>query len=214
MNWQSSKVHPARFIAATSQASATFEASRARLNMLSPQNTRSKPTPYSPPTSRVAFPAFDRMGASRQMKRPVAGRDPLADPAFGMFGARRRAGFDHLREGFVAADAVFLLSQELGQRMGTVELVERDDRASPRFDPEDVRIVAVVGHGEDAAAIGEQQCFRWDDLGRRRVHAAILTFLCHRGNGLLADRGQAQTARTLPCTDLATRGLAMVGPCL
>jgi len=45
VNWQSSNSHLARRIAATSHASATFEASLARLNMLSPQNTRPKPTP-------------------------------------------------------------------------------------------------------------------------------------------------------------------------
>lgn len=45
MNWQSSSVTPACFSATTSQANATLEASVARLNMLSPQNTRSKPTP-------------------------------------------------------------------------------------------------------------------------------------------------------------------------
>ena len=45
MNWQSSSVARARRSAATSQASATFEASLRVLNMLSPQNTRSNPTP-------------------------------------------------------------------------------------------------------------------------------------------------------------------------
>jgi hypothetical protein len=45
VNWQSSNSAPPRRSAATSQASATFEASLARLNMLSPQNTRAKPTP-------------------------------------------------------------------------------------------------------------------------------------------------------------------------
>ncbi len=45
MNWQSSKAKPARRIIATSQASATLEALSARLNMLSPQNTRSNATP-------------------------------------------------------------------------------------------------------------------------------------------------------------------------
>jgi len=45
MNWQSSSLQPPRRSAATSQASATLEASRSKLNMLSPQNTRSKPTP-------------------------------------------------------------------------------------------------------------------------------------------------------------------------
>lgn len=45
MNWQSSKRAPARFSAATSQASATFDALGIRLNIDSPQNTASKPTP-------------------------------------------------------------------------------------------------------------------------------------------------------------------------
>jgi hypothetical protein len=45
MNWQSSSSIPACRMIATSQASATFEALSARLNMLSPQNTESKPTP-------------------------------------------------------------------------------------------------------------------------------------------------------------------------
>jgi hypothetical protein len=45
MNWQSSSSIRAAFIAATSQASATLEALAAWLNMLSPQNAPSKPTP-------------------------------------------------------------------------------------------------------------------------------------------------------------------------
>jgi hypothetical protein len=52
VNWQSSNSPPPRRSAATSQANATFEASDTRENMLSPQNTRAKPTPYNPPTSR------------------------------------------------------------------------------------------------------------------------------------------------------------------
>jgi len=45
MNWQSSRLPPARRIAATSHASATLDASDRRENIDSPQNTRSKPTP-------------------------------------------------------------------------------------------------------------------------------------------------------------------------
>jgi hypothetical protein len=45
MNWQSSSCAPPWRSAATNHASATFEASVRRENMLSPQNTRSKPTP-------------------------------------------------------------------------------------------------------------------------------------------------------------------------
>jgi hypothetical protein len=40
MNWQSSKVKPPARSRATSQASATFEASLARLNIDSPKNAR------------------------------------------------------------------------------------------------------------------------------------------------------------------------------
>ncbi len=45
MNWQSSRLAPPRRSAATSQASATFEASGTRLNIDSPQKTASNPTP-------------------------------------------------------------------------------------------------------------------------------------------------------------------------
>jgi len=45
LNWQSSNSPPPIRKAATSQASATFDASATRENMLSPQNTRAKPTP-------------------------------------------------------------------------------------------------------------------------------------------------------------------------
>ena len=45
MNWQSSRVKLPTFSRATSQASATFEASVARLNMLSPKKARPSFTP-------------------------------------------------------------------------------------------------------------------------------------------------------------------------
>ena len=45
MNWQSRSVEPPTFRRATSQASATFEASVARLNMLSPKKARPSFTP-------------------------------------------------------------------------------------------------------------------------------------------------------------------------
>lgn len=55
MNWQSSKAYPPVFILATSHAKATFDASVARLNMLSPKNARPSFTPYKPPTSSASF---------------------------------------------------------------------------------------------------------------------------------------------------------------
>ena len=45
MNWQSSRVKPPTFSRATSQASATFEASGRRENMLSPKKAVPSRTP-------------------------------------------------------------------------------------------------------------------------------------------------------------------------
>jgi outer membrane usher protein FimD/PapC len=45
MNWQSSKVKCPTFIRATSQASATFDASALRLNIDSPKKARPSLTP-------------------------------------------------------------------------------------------------------------------------------------------------------------------------
>jgi hypothetical protein len=45
MNWQSSKAKPPTLSRATSQASATFDASVIRLNMDSPKNARPNLTP-------------------------------------------------------------------------------------------------------------------------------------------------------------------------
>jgi hypothetical protein len=45
MNWQSRSVNPPTFSRATSQASAIFEASVIRLNMLSPKKARPSFTP-------------------------------------------------------------------------------------------------------------------------------------------------------------------------
>ncbi len=51
MNWQSSSSNPPTRSRAISQASATFDASVAVLNIDSPKNARPNAMPYSPPTS-------------------------------------------------------------------------------------------------------------------------------------------------------------------
>ncbi len=53
MNWQSSRVKPAKRSRATSQASATFDASVRRDTIDSPKKARPSATPYSPPTSSL-----------------------------------------------------------------------------------------------------------------------------------------------------------------
>ena len=64
MNWQSSRVKPPTFSRATSQASATFDASVARLNMLSPKKARAEFDAVEAADELAVLPAFDRMGVA------------------------------------------------------------------------------------------------------------------------------------------------------
>ena len=85
--------------------------------------------------------------------------------------SRGSASLQDFAERFVATDPQGAPAQGPRERAGEVESVERQDRPLPRLDPEDLGIVARVGHREDAAAVGEQQQRRVDDRGGGRgVH--------------------------------------------
>ena len=105
------------------------------------------------------LPAFDRMRMPCQMQRVVAGLDPVADPAFGMFLARGGAFANHIGETGVASDVKTILPQHFLQAFRKTKPVERNDRSLARLHPVDFGIAAVVGHGENAATIGAQQKF-------------------------------------------------------
>ena len=55
--WQSMSRHPPSNSARAAVTNAAFDASGARVNMLSPKKTRPSATPYSPPTSSPSFQA-------------------------------------------------------------------------------------------------------------------------------------------------------------
>lgn len=94
------------------------------------------------------------MGVACGVQMAIAGLYAVADPAFGMAGARLRARMDDRSKIRIQRDAKAPLSNDLAQAAGTAELIERDDRAFARFDPEDFRVIATVRHRENAAAIG------------------------------------------------------------
>lgn len=123
----------------------------------------------------VLHPAFDRMGMAHGMQPGIGGRDSVADPGFARFGhARRRAGLDHLLESSVAGDAKAPPPQGARQRMRAMHAIEWQNATPFGLHPEDLGIITMVGHGEDAAAIGQQHEGRIDDrvgnLGPRVAH--------------------------------------------
>ncbi len=126
---------------------------------------------------RPGLPAFDRMGMAQLVQADVARLDPVADPALAaaavmLVPARPGAGLHCFGEGGVAGDAEPAPPQCPGQRARTVKTVQRQYRPAARLDPEDIGVVAVVGHRKHAAAIGEHQHGGIDDLrGGGAVHA-------------------------------------------
>src|SRR3546814_4391671 len=50
--------------------------------------------------------------------------------------------------------------QRLAKAARHVKGIEHDDAAHPRVDPEQLRVVAILGHGKDADGVGLQQHIR------------------------------------------------------
>jgi hypothetical protein len=106
----------------------------------------------------------------------VARGDAVADPAFAAaVAARRGAGVHDFGKSCVAGEREALAPQRARQRVRQVEPVERQDRPLARLDPEYLGIITMIGHGKDAAAVGEHQQFGVDDRrGDASVHVPIL----------------------------------------
>ena len=128
----------------------------------------------------ITLPALQRMGMAKPVQVQITRDDPLADPALatggvilGLGGARRGAGLHDFAKGFIAAHAKAPAPQGSRQRARAAEVVERQDRAGIRLDPEYVGIIPAVGHRKDAAAIGEHQQLGIDAArGGGAVHRA------------------------------------------
>lgn len=113
----------------------------------------------------AVLPAFDGMRCAQFMQGAIAAFDSVADPGPAAIAPWARAGADHFAKGGVASDRKCALAQNLGQRARAVKPVQRKDCPAPRFDPENLGIVARIRHREHAGAIGHQQQFRVDRRG-------------------------------------------------
>lgn len=107
-------------------------------------------------------PTFDAVRMA-ELEQPVVARadhrvDPRRRPVVGGRGAER----DHIGKGGVGRDAEAVRHDDLFQAVRQVKATQRQDRAQPRFDPMDRRVVRPVGHRENTLRIGAQKQRRVD----------------------------------------------------
>lgn len=120
--------------------------------------------PVEPAGEFAVQPAFDAVRMA-ELEQPVVTRadhrvDPGRRPVVGGCGAER----DHIGKGAVGRHAKAVRHDGLFQAVREVKAVQRQDRAQPRFDPMDRRVVRPVGHWKNALRIGAQQQRRIDGL--------------------------------------------------
>ena len=86
--------------------------------------------------------------------------DGRIDPRVAAIGSLLCAAADDVGEAGVDRDRVAVRFDGRGKAARNMELVERQDAALVRPDPEDILGVAALGHGKDAQAIGQQTALR------------------------------------------------------
>jgi len=115
-----------------------------------------------PTDQLVLLPAFDAVRVA-DLEQAVVTRldyrvDPRCRPVARGLGAQR----NHVGKGAVGGDAKAIGDDRLFQAVRQAEAIERQDRAQPRFDPMDRRVIRPVGHRENTLRISTQQQCRVD----------------------------------------------------
>lgn len=105
----------------------------------------------------VLQPAFDAVRFSCGVQRQKRFFDIGVDPGFAAVGGRLGAVPDDGGEGVVAGNAKPILPYCLCQGRREVETLQRQDRTPFGFHPIGMRIIARIGHRENAVRIGTQQ---------------------------------------------------------
>src|SRR5438045_5808499 len=107
------------------------------------------------------------MGVTRSVEREHGLLELGVDPGLLAVGAGR----NHSGEIAVARDCELARADRPAERARDVEMVERDDRAVARLDPEQFVRLAAVGHGENAGRIALEQQARIE-----ATHGASLSY--------------------------------------
>ena len=104
----------------------------------------------------VFEPDLDAVGEPARVQCHEHIDDGGVDPGVAAIGSLLRAAADDVAKGGIDRDRITVRFDGRGEPARNMELVERQDAALVRPDPEDVLGVAALGHGEDAEAIGQQ----------------------------------------------------------
>jgi hypothetical protein len=100
------------------------------------------------------------MGVPHPVQRGVERQDLVVDPGARAPLGRFRAAVHHALEILVETDPVPARADRALEALRHVEMFKIDDAAHARVDPEQVRILAILRHREDADGIGPQQHVR------------------------------------------------------
>ncbi len=103
------------------------------------------------------LPAFDAVGMAEAEEPLVARFDHRVDPRRRAVGGGLGAERHHVCEGAIGGDVEMLADDRPFQPARQAEAVQRQDRAQPRLDPMDRRVVRRVGHREKPLRIGAEQ---------------------------------------------------------
>jgi hypothetical protein len=112
-----------------------------------------EPTDEIAPAILADVPALDRMSETGAVEAARGLLDGGVDPRLLAVGA----GQHDLVERLVMGDGEAARAKAASERARAMEALEREVRALPRLDPEDVVGVATVGHREDACGIATKQ---------------------------------------------------------
>ena len=102
-------------------------------------------------------PAFDAVRVAELEQSVVTRLDHRIDPRRRPIARGLGAERDHVGEGGVGGDAKAVRHDDFFQAVRQVEAVQGQDRAQPRFDPMDRRVVRPVGHRENPLRISAEQ---------------------------------------------------------
>jgi hypothetical protein len=113
---------------------------------------------------RVKLPTFRRATSHASATLDASVRRTLRSGRFAV-----GAGGDHAAEVAVVSDREPARAQGPPERTRQMEAVERDDRAVPRLDPEQLARLAAVRHREDAGRVALEEQARVEASHRERL---------------------------------------------
>jgi hypothetical protein len=102
------------------------------------------------------------MGKTNLMQMAITLLDRGIDPGGGTIHRRLRTQRDNTGKIPIGGNMKPLLPNGLGQRMGQMKAIQRQDRPPLRLNPIDFLRRPIVGHGKDANGISLQQQHRVD----------------------------------------------------